>query len=148
MDAPRLTIEEQHLLHEGARLFNSGAFWESHEAWEAIWRARREAWRIYLQGLIQMAAGYHQLRRRIYHGTVKHLRNARQKLRQLPRDFLGIDNEALMHGMQQTLDEVQRRGRSGIDMVPWQEFPRIRFLTTDNEADLNNSSDNGGKHGK
>lgn len=46
---------------QGARLFDAGAFFEAHEAWEALWLAEREhVARRVLQGLIQIAAGYHQ----------------------------------------------------------------------------------------
>ena len=45
----------------GARLFDAGAYWEAHEAWEAHWRVERDAGeRRFLQGLIQIAAGLHQ----------------------------------------------------------------------------------------
>jgi predicted metal-dependent hydrolase len=46
----------------GARLFNSGAFFEAHEAWEAAWRIETDpTQRRFLQGLIQVAAGFHKL---------------------------------------------------------------------------------------
>jgi predicted metal-dependent hydrolase len=46
----------------GARLFDAGAFFEAHEAWEEQWRVEPnlEAKRA-LQGLIQIAAGFHKL---------------------------------------------------------------------------------------
>lgn len=45
-------------LRWGLRLFNAGYYWESHEAWEAIWlklpvESRRRSW---VQGLIKLAA--------------------------------------------------------------------------------------------
>jgi hypothetical protein len=46
----------------GARLFDEGAFFEAHEAWEARWLvATDEDERRLLQGLIQIAAGLHKL---------------------------------------------------------------------------------------
>jgi len=49
-------------LREGARLFDEGAFFEAHEAWEERWRVETdEASRRLLQGLIQIAAGFHKL---------------------------------------------------------------------------------------
>ncbi len=46
----------------GARLFDAGAFWEAHEAWEGLWRASADpAERRTVQGLIQMAAALHKL---------------------------------------------------------------------------------------
>ena len=46
----------------GARLFDEGAFFEAHEAWEERWRvATEKAERDVLQGLIQIAAAFHKL---------------------------------------------------------------------------------------
>ena len=46
----------------GARLFDDGAFFEAHEAWEERWRiAEDETERRFLQGLIQVAAALHKL---------------------------------------------------------------------------------------
>jgi len=45
-------------LARGAALFDGGAYWEAHEAWEGPWRSERRAWQ---QGLIQVAAAFHKL---------------------------------------------------------------------------------------
>ena len=46
----------------GARLFDAGAFWAAHEAWEERWRVERDPpERVFLQGLIQIAAALHKL---------------------------------------------------------------------------------------
>ena len=46
----------------GARLFDQGAFFEAHEAWEDEWRVTADsAQRLFLQGLIQVAAALHKL---------------------------------------------------------------------------------------
>lgn len=46
----------------GALLFDAGAFFEAHEAWEERWRIEADpACRICLQGLIQVAAAFHKL---------------------------------------------------------------------------------------
>ncbi|MDP6485084.1 MAG: DUF309 domain-containing protein, partial [Nitrospinota bacterium] len=43
---------------EGVALFNGGEYWESHEAWEDIWREGNPTERLFYQGLIQVAAGF------------------------------------------------------------------------------------------
>jgi len=46
----------------GALLFDEGAFFEAHEAWEELWLVERDTdAKRALQGLIQIAAGYHKL---------------------------------------------------------------------------------------
>jgi predicted metal-dependent hydrolase len=49
-------------LVRGARLFDGGRFFEAHEAWEEHWRVESHPeHRRLLQGLIQIAAGFHKL---------------------------------------------------------------------------------------
>jgi Domain of unknown function (DUF309) len=49
-------------LVRGSTLFDAGAFFEAHEAWEEQWRVEiDETRRRFLQGLIQVAAAYHKL---------------------------------------------------------------------------------------
>jgi hypothetical protein len=46
----------------GARLFDAGAYFEAHEAWEERWLVEtNETQRRLLQGLIQIAAAFHKL---------------------------------------------------------------------------------------
>jgi predicted metal-dependent hydrolase len=49
-------------LVRGAHLFDAGAFFEAHEVWEERWRREPdETQRTFLQGLIQVAAGFHKI---------------------------------------------------------------------------------------
>jgi predicted metal-dependent hydrolase len=47
-------------LEEGCRLFDAGRFFEAHEVWEGAWRVEVGRVRRLLQGLIQVAAGFHK----------------------------------------------------------------------------------------
>ena len=48
----------------GAELFNSGKYFEAHEAWEEVWKHSEGALRNFSQGLIQIAAGCVKIQRR------------------------------------------------------------------------------------
>ena len=129
LQAPSLTGDDWQHIDAGIALYNSQQFWEAHEAWEVVWRRYSASWRLLLQGLIQMSAGFYQLRRNIYHGTVKHLRNARRKLVLFPDGFLGLNLAELIAGIDATLAEVETAGRSRIHEISTQRFPRIRLTT-------------------
>jgi uncharacterized protein len=47
-------------VRDGARLFDAGRFFEAHDAWEEAWRVEEGDARRLLQGLIQIAAGFHK----------------------------------------------------------------------------------------
>jgi uncharacterized protein len=50
-------------LGPGRAAFNRGDYWVAHELWEVVWRQRQGGERLFVQGLIQIAAGLHHLQR-------------------------------------------------------------------------------------
>lgn len=100
-----LTARDRKDFHRGILLFNQARFWEAHEAWEAVWLRHPEDGRFFIQGLIQLAAAYHQLRRKIYRGFLIHLRRARERLALFPDTFLSVD----VAGLRRAIDEALRR---------------------------------------
>lgn len=60
-DPPPLTAHQLALLEKGIFQFNSHKFFEAHETWEELWNQLKEhPQRKFLQGLIQIAAGFHK----------------------------------------------------------------------------------------
>lgn len=65
-DSPHDPLLDEHeieeALHAGATLFDAGAFWEAHEAWEMAWHRAPPEERDFFQGLIHAAAAclHHQ----------------------------------------------------------------------------------------
>lgn len=115
---PVMSREDWTDFENGVRLFNKREHWESHEAWEQVWRRHTEPSRIFFQGLIQLAAAYHQIQRGIYHGAVKHYNNSFFKLKQFPAGFLGVDVGALKRRIRHGLAEVERLGPERMDEFP------------------------------
>jgi uncharacterized protein len=117
-----LTAEEEEHFNQGIALFNTGKFWEAHEAWEFIWQQHPEDGRFFIQGLIQLAAAYHQLRRRIFRGAAIHLRQAEERLKLFPASFLGINIATLLEVIRESLDEIDTAPSLGAV-----DFSRIRI---------------------
>jgi hypothetical protein len=113
------TAFEQSLI-KGIELFNRREFYEAHEAWEEGWIDELSDWRVLLQGLIQVAAGFYKLQCASPVGTVRLLELGAAKLRPFVGRSLGVDLEVL-------LPEVDR----------WQE--RARSLVAENRADFDPS---------
>ena len=126
-----LTAEDRTDFHRGIRLFNQARFWEAHEAWEAVWLRHPEDGRFFIQGLIQAAAAYHQLRRRIYRGFLIHLRRAQDRLVLFPDVFLAVDVAGLRKAISEALRCVgSKDGTACVDysgIIP----PRIRVIDPD-----------------
>jgi hypothetical protein len=72
----------------GIDLFNFGYWWESHEAWEGVWRAcgRRGPAADFLKGLIKLAAAGVKHRQGRLDGVRSHARRAAALWRGAPSD--------------------------------------------------------------
>lgn len=114
MHPPQLSELDGEDLERGIVLFNSGRYWEAHEAWEEVWKRHPEPGRIFFQGLIQVAAGMHQLQRLIYHGVEKHFRNALWKLKPFSPVCSGIDVARLVEEVSGAHHRLEQLGKRNI----------------------------------
>ena len=56
--------DDSESLEPGRAAFNRGEYFLAHELWEEVWREAEDSGRrLFVQGLIQIAAGLHQLQR-------------------------------------------------------------------------------------
>jgi hypothetical protein len=100
---PERWREQASYLH-GADLFNQAFWWEAHEAWEGLWARADGTQRVFLQGLIQLAAALLKHHLRSAAGCLRLARDARGKLnavcereRLAPGErFMGVDVPALL----------------------------------------------------
>lgn len=75
----------------GVRHFNALEFWEAHESWEELWLVAETDVEQFLQGLIQIAAAYHHLKRGTFRGGVRLFDSGLRRLSAFPANFCGID---------------------------------------------------------
>src|SRR6476620_7466985 len=59
----------EELLRLGIDLYNSGSFFEAHEAWEEVWLDAENSEREFYQGLIQITAAFVHVTRNEYPGS-------------------------------------------------------------------------------
>src|SRR5918912_2045153 len=96
-------------LARGADLFNRGLHWEAHEAWEELWLQLDDEPKVFLQGLIQVAAAGHKaFVQRQPRGCVKLLTAALEKLEPAPADFLGVETRNFLAALRHLLEEANR----------------------------------------
>ncbi len=101
---------------DGAKLFNAGEYWESHEVWEIPWNAAKsqgDAVEVaYVQGLILLAAAIHK--RRHYQnlrGGQLNYAKALKKLELVPHGYAlekdGFDLEAFKLEVLAALEDAE-----------------------------------------
>lgn len=104
----RLAGKTLEALGAGRRLFNDGKFFEAHEAWEEAWLGETREAKQLLQGLIQIAAGYHQaFDRAAASGCRRLLEAGRAKLQTLAPDAAGLDLAAFLHAVELSLAQAR-----------------------------------------
>jgi hypothetical protein len=107
---------------EGVRLFNAAQFWEAHEAWEARWLDADGDEKLFLQGLIQLAAAYHHVQRGTLRGGLRLFASSREKLHKFRDGFLSVHfEEAVVTALGQA-----ERLRKGERISP-DEWPKLRY---------------------
>jgi len=113
-------------LRRGAALFDQGRFWDAHEAWEEAWLEEDGEVRLFLQGLIQVAAGYHKATVQLQpNGCVKLLRSGLVKLAPLPLEFLGVALGEFLPQVERTLAEARRWQSGELPAFPGHLIPRL-----------------------
>ena len=103
---------------EGVAHFNAREFWEAHESWETIWLAAESDVEQFLQGMIQLAAAFHHVKRGTHRGAVRLFEAALRRLAAFPPGFSGVDRSAA--------EEAARRWTPSVT-----EYPELILLSED-----------------
>src|SRR2546427_12740985 len=77
-------------IQEAIRLFNETYFFEAHEVLEEVWRQEHGEPRLFLQGLIQVCAGYHHFQNGNLVGAIPLLQRGADKMRRYPERRVGF----------------------------------------------------------
>jgi uncharacterized protein len=109
---PVLTPDERRsLVRQGVDCFNRGEFYDAHEVWEDVWRSNLPEPRTLLQGLIQVAAGMHQildLHRKI--GPRNTLAKAAGHLEPYAPAALGLDVDGVLTSVGRWREWLEKSG--------------------------------------
>src|SRR6266404_2608249 len=108
---------------EGVRLFNSEKFFEAHEALEEVWLKTEGKEKVFLHGLIQVAAAFHHHTRRNHTGFRSLLEKGIKKLETCGEAAGEIDLHGLRHQLQPWRESLHSGGRAEHSRPP--SLPRI-----------------------
>jgi len=87
--------EKDRLYQKGLEAFNSAHFYDAHELWEEVWLETPNPDKMFLQGLIQVAAAFHHYSRANLLGTRNLLQAGLLKLDCFPEVHGGLEIETL-----------------------------------------------------
>src|SRR5207237_7836753 len=78
-------------IQEAIRLFNDRFFFGAHEVLEEVWRREHGESRVFLQGLIQIRAAYHNTQSGKLIGAGTLLKLGAETMRRYPAGYMGIE---------------------------------------------------------
>ena len=123
-----MSPEDWEAFSHGVRLFNSGKFWNSHEAWEQVWMRHTEDERLFFQGVIQLAAAYHHLVvKRNFRGLMNNFDKAYQKLVLFQPEYLGVLVTPLMKFIEEGKKEAERVGSQALEKFNYNLIQKLQF---------------------
>ena len=116
---------------EGVDRFNTLRFWDAHESWEELWLEAETELDQFLQGLIQLAAAYHHLRRGTFGGGVRLFDAALRRLEAFPLRHCGVDRgEAVrIAPLHRRRAEEALSAGSKTPFLRDDEYPKLQLLS-------------------
>jgi uncharacterized protein len=121
----------------GVEHFNSLEFWEAHESWEELWLVAESDLHQFLQGLIQIAAAYHHVKRGTFRGAVRLFDAGLQKLRAFPTLYCGIDREAVERASAEHRAWAADLVARGADQrLTEPQYPKLEFVKSIDQAPM------------
>jgi len=113
---------------EAVRTYNAGHYLEAHELFEFIWMIKGGPEKIFYQGLVHVAMGFHYLVAGDFDRASAKLRRAAELLDDFAADFIGFDVAALRNSLAVSRGRLERLGASGISRFDTTAIPRLEIL--------------------
>jgi predicted metal-dependent hydrolase len=115
-------------MEEAVCLFNEGLFFEVHEVLEAVWLKEEGQVRLLLQGLIQIAAGFHHLENNNFKGALSLLKEGREKAGKFGAVCVGLELNRFLEQVKACYDSIEALGRDAFDRFDRRMIPQMRLL--------------------
>jgi predicted metal-dependent hydrolase len=125
----------------GVEHFNALEFWEAHESWEDLWLVAESDVHQFLQGLIQIAAAYHHVKRGTFRGAVRLFEAGLKKLAAFPTRYCGIDRTDVERASaEHRVWAADLVARSVDERLTDRQYPKLSFVKPLDEAPMPPSS--------
>ena len=99
-----------------------------HEVLEAVWLKQEGRARPLLQGLIQIAVGFHHLENKNLGGAVSLLREGMGKVKDYSAARVGLELDRFLEGVERCARSIESLGRDAFDRFDRRLIPQMRLL--------------------
>lgn len=124
----RATGSVDRALEQAACLFNEGLFFEVHEILETVWLTQQEETRLLLQGLIQIAVGFHHLERRNLMGAISLLKEGVQKVRAYDPDRSRLRLNRFLAQVERAQQSIELLGKAACEQFDRRMIPKMPLI--------------------
>ena len=122
---------------EGIEHFNQLEFWDAHESWEELWLVAESDLHQFLQGLIQIAAAYHHMKRGTFRGGVRLFESGLAKLAAFPVRYCGVDRENVERAAaEHRAWAADLLARGADERLAERQYPKLVFVKSIDEAPM------------
>jgi uncharacterized protein len=120
----------------GMAHFNARQFWDAHEAWEELWLVAESDLEQYLQGLIQLAAAYHHVKRGTFRGAVRLFAAAERRLAPFPDPYCGVARAQALAAAREHARWAARLLERGVhdQRLADEDFPKLQLSRSESDV--------------
>lgn len=115
-------------LEDAAYLFNGGLFFEVHEVLEAVWLTQGEGIRLLLQGLIQIAVGFHHLENRNLRGALSLLEEGIGKVKEYDPDQSRLELDQFVAQIEHARRSIESLREAAFDLFDRRMIPNMPII--------------------
>lgn len=124
----RSASQVERSLEEAAYLFNESLFFEVHEVLEAVWLTEAEGARLLLQGLIQIAVGFHHLENNNIRGALFLLQEGIEKVKRYGSDRCGVELDQFLAQVERARQSIESLGEAAFDLFDRRMIPNMPLI--------------------
>jgi len=126
--------EEEKIFRTGIEHFNAKEFFEAHEVWEDIWFQEVGEKRIFFQGLIQIAAGYHHMQSGNKRGALSLLQSGFEKVEPYGESYMGIELLKFLTQVKHSIKVIESFDPLELPKFSWSLTPTIELTSSSAET--------------
>lgn len=116
--------------YRGLEEFNGEKFFEAHEVLEDLWHEYRELDRVFIQGLIQIAAAFYHVQSRNLKGAVSQFTKGSEKLTHFLPAYKDVSVAKLLDDVRENLQRLQHTTHASLDSVTYPKIQYTRVVDT------------------
>jgi uncharacterized protein len=110
-------------------LFNNKLYFETHEILEEIWLEETGSIRPFLQGIIQIAVGFHHLLNNNYYGAVSLTKEGAAKLRSYEPVHCGLDVKSFLEGVDRCQERLAELNKETVSQFDYSIIPKMELVS-------------------